>query len=302
MKEKSGHIGVIIMLSLLLVVLVLVLVLLGVMIVTQYTNKENGRNNTLSLNNSKESTLNLNLENNSKLENTEELVLDYKDASSFENAVNSGKTVNGKTVKFDVVDYKPNSALGINCWAGEHLNFISDNELDVKKGDTIIGRVKEEPEKFLGSWKIKYDVIKIQENVSNENVENQNENTNSIADNKTVENNETQEQRPEVQATSTPKPEPTKEPESKEDEYSNAKSSAIAKRAFENMGNSLYPYGIKYHWMTGTIAYDYEGNGIWYLRVRVTITNQYGAERKAIAEGVVDFIEERVSDFRVIDE
>ena len=34
---------------------------------------------------------------------------------------------------FDVVEYKPDSAFGINCWAGEHLNFISKNKLDELK-------------------------------------------------------------------------------------------------------------------------------------------------------------------------
>jgi len=135
------------------------------------------------------------------------LELDYNDASSFEKALNSGKEVKGKTVKFDVKNYVPNSAMGINCWSGEHLNFISDNELDVNVGDIIIGHVKEEPTSFLGSWKIKYDVIEIQgetqesdisednaeemetiENTTVENEKDQSENT--IDDNKIVENTE----------------------------------------------------------------------------------------------------------------
>lgn len=122
--------------------------------------------------------------------NQNNITIDYNDASSFENALNSGIKVNGKTVKFEVKNYEPNSAMGINCWAGEHLNFISDNELDVKAGDFVIGRVKEEPTKnFLGSWKIKYDVIEIQnnnqesqveENAANEKDENQNNNSSEM--------------------------------------------------------------------------------------------------------------------------
>ncbi len=103
--------------------------------------------------------------------NQNNVTIDYNDASSFENALNSGIKVNGKTVKFEVKNYEPNSAMGINCWAGEHLNFISDNELDVKSGDFIVGRVKEEPTKFLGSWTIKYDVIEIQHNNQDNQVE-----------------------------------------------------------------------------------------------------------------------------------
>ncbi len=87
--------------------------------------------------------------------------LDYADAESFEAALNSGAKVNGKVVQFVVNDYKPESILGINCWAGEHLNFISENELDVAAGAIIIGRITEEPSKILGSWKVPYEPLVI---------------------------------------------------------------------------------------------------------------------------------------------
>lgn len=90
--------------------------------------------------------------------------LDYESAEIFEKALNDGEKVNGKTVRFDVLEYKPDSAMGINCWSGEHLNFISESELDVSKGDIIIGCVTNEPSKTLGSWKIKYEVISIEKN------------------------------------------------------------------------------------------------------------------------------------------
>lgn len=87
----------------------------------------------------------------------------YYDAESFEHDLNAGIKVNGKIVQFYVNDYKPDSILGINCWAGEHLNFISEEELDVEKGDFIIGRITAEPSKTLigGSWKIPYEVLEI---------------------------------------------------------------------------------------------------------------------------------------------
>lgn len=87
--------------------------------------------------------------------------LDYADAASFEKALNDGVKVNGKIIQFDVVEYKPDSALGINCWSGEHLNFISEEELDVEKGNIIVGRIIEEPTKTLGSWVIHYEVLSI---------------------------------------------------------------------------------------------------------------------------------------------
>lgn len=96
-------------------------------------------------------------------EEKQEYEIDYSDAASFEKALNDGEKANGKVVQFDVIEYKPDSALGINCWSGEHLNFISDEELDVKKGDIVIGRVKKEPTKALGSWRISYEVLAINE-------------------------------------------------------------------------------------------------------------------------------------------
>lgn len=89
--------------------------------------------------------------------------IDYKTAEEFEKALNDGQKVKGKIVKFTVNSYYPDSILGINCWVGEHLNFISEEELDVKSGDTIIGKITKEPKKDLfGSWEIEYNVLSIE--------------------------------------------------------------------------------------------------------------------------------------------
>ncbi len=87
--------------------------------------------------------------------------LDYSDAESFEKALNNGTKVKGKTVKFVVNEYEPTSVLGINCWAGKHLNFISQTPVDVSKGDTVIGRILNEPTIFMDSWVIDYEVLSI---------------------------------------------------------------------------------------------------------------------------------------------
>lgn len=93
---------------------------------------------------------------------TIDYTLDYADAASFEKALNDGKKVNGKIVQFEVIEYKPDSILGVNCWAGEHLNFISEDKLDVESGNIIVGKITKEPSKTLtGSWKIYYDVLSI---------------------------------------------------------------------------------------------------------------------------------------------
>ena len=93
--------------------------------------------------------------------NTDKYTIDYQNEKDFEKAINNGKKVINKIVKFAVKEYKPNSALGINCWSGEHLNFVSTQEIEVQKGDEVIGRITKEPLEFLGSWKIEYEVLKI---------------------------------------------------------------------------------------------------------------------------------------------
>lgn len=112
---------------------------------------------------SKELSINLNVPMSTTGNSVSEIdnKLDYVDAASFEKALKDGVKVNGKIVQFDVVEYKPDSALGINCWSGEHLNFISEEELDVGKGNIIVGRIIEEPTKIFGSWVIHYEVLSI---------------------------------------------------------------------------------------------------------------------------------------------
>lgn len=100
-------------------------------------------------------------ENNSEEISENTYLVDYYDSASFEKALNDGEKVNGKIVLFDVKEYKPKSALGINCWSGEHLNFISQKEIAVKKGDSVIARITEEPSKKLNSWIIPYDAVKV---------------------------------------------------------------------------------------------------------------------------------------------
>lgn len=108
--------------------------------------------------------------------------IDYYDSGLFEKALNDGEKVNGKIVLFDVVEYKPKSAMGINCWSGEHLNFISEKEINVKKGDIIVARITKEPSKKLNSWVIPYEIVDINpkdvQQVEKETAINELENTN----------------------------------------------------------------------------------------------------------------------------
>lgn len=60
-----------------------------------------------------------------------------------------------------------------------------------------------------------------------------------------------------------------------------------AKSTFEKYGKSKYPYGFKCHWIVDFIACEVRYDGSCYIKVGVTITNQYGTKRKTVAEGIV---------------
>ncbi len=62
---------------------------------------------------------------------------------------------------------------------------------------------------------------------------------------------------------------------------------ASAKRVFENYGERCYPYGFECHWVLERIATEVYSDGTCYIKVGVTITNQYGVEIDTIAEGKV---------------
>ena len=84
--------------------------------------------------------------------------VDYGDAQAFEEALNRGENLENKTLMFTVTELHPDSALGFNVCGGEHLNFISSRNPDLKVGDTA-GVKATEITSLLGSWIIKYEKI-----------------------------------------------------------------------------------------------------------------------------------------------
>ena len=84
--------------------------------------------------------------------------VDYGDAAAFEEALNRGDNLENKTLMFTVTELHPDSALGFNVCGGEHLNFISSRNPDLKVGDTA-GVKATEITSLLGSWIIKYEKI-----------------------------------------------------------------------------------------------------------------------------------------------
>lgn len=80
---------------------------------------------------------------------------DYN-TKQFETALNKGENLEGKTVSIDVNKVVPNSAFGYNIEAGKHLNFVSTDNPNVKKGDKVILKVKKVAS-TLGSYIITYE-------------------------------------------------------------------------------------------------------------------------------------------------
>lgn len=85
-------------------------------------------------------------------------IINYADAESFEAALNKGENLEGKIVQFIAKELHPDSALGYNIWAGEHLNFVSSGNPDVKEGDTVVVKAAT-IESILGSWVINYEKV-----------------------------------------------------------------------------------------------------------------------------------------------
>lgn len=79
--------------------------------------------------------------------------------------MHAGENLEGKVVQFVVGELHPQSALGFNLWAGEHLNFVSNRNPDYKQGDTAVVRTTT-IESNLGSWIIHYE--KVENGVINE--------------------------------------------------------------------------------------------------------------------------------------
>lgn len=86
--------------------------------------------------------------------------IDFKNDVDFEAALNRGENTIGKVVCFRVLSVHPNSAYGYNLWAGDHLNFITQNKVDPVQGDRVLAKVTGVYTK-LKSWFISYEILGI---------------------------------------------------------------------------------------------------------------------------------------------
>ena len=87
-----------------------------------------------------------------------EVVIDYGDEESIESALNEGKNLEGKVVRFVAGELNPESTFGYNIMSGEHLNFVSSSNPDVKKNDIMTVKITK-IENVMGSWVINYEKV-----------------------------------------------------------------------------------------------------------------------------------------------
>ena len=83
----------------------------------------------------------------------------YNTAKKIEKALNKGENLQGKTVRFKVTKFVPNSAFGYNLETGKHLNFVSPNYPKAKKGQTVTVKIKKVTS-VLGSYVITYSHLR----------------------------------------------------------------------------------------------------------------------------------------------
>ena len=89
---------------------------------------------------------------------TEEIVINYGDAESFEAALDEGENLENKVVQFVAGEIDPDSLYGYSVKAGDDMKFVSSRNPDIKEGDIVTVKVKT-IESLLGSWIIKYKMV-----------------------------------------------------------------------------------------------------------------------------------------------
>ena len=95
------------------------------------------------------------------------LTIDYDSAESFESALNDGADATNKIVSFEVKEIAPDSAVGFNIQAGEHLNFKSKDAKEISNNEQVTVLVTNAKSK-IGSWLIDYELIGTKEIVATE--------------------------------------------------------------------------------------------------------------------------------------
>ena len=82
-------------------------------------------------------------------------VADYPNIKDAEADLSKGKNLKGKTVQFKIKKFEPQSSFGYNMETGKHLNFVSPENPNAKRGDTVFLKIKK-VKSVLGSFVITY--------------------------------------------------------------------------------------------------------------------------------------------------
>ena len=91
---------------------------------------------------------------------TQSVSIDYENERDFEIALNKGENVIGKVVQFTVDSVHPDSAVGFNLWAGEHLNFTTSFPIDIHAHDVVVAKISNVITR-MGSWLVSYEIIEV---------------------------------------------------------------------------------------------------------------------------------------------
>ncbi len=87
---------------------------------------------------------------------------DFFSAEEYEYALNHGEDTPGKVVRFEVREFRLDNALGYpNIWGGEHLNFVSSEDPQVREGDIVTVRIC--ATRNVGNhWFISYELLSVE--------------------------------------------------------------------------------------------------------------------------------------------
>ena len=85
----------------------------------------------------------------------------YSNETDFEADLVNGNGMNGAVVTFLALKVLPETPLGFNIHAGEHLNFYSSKSADVRKGDLVTVRITKTKRDIGGSFLLECDILSI---------------------------------------------------------------------------------------------------------------------------------------------
>ena len=91
--------------------------------------------------------------------NNTEKTINYYNAEALESDLNAGKKCEGKVALIICKELHPDSILGYNIYAGEHINLVSDKDPGIKEGAEVLIKTKKISKILDKSWKVEYELL-----------------------------------------------------------------------------------------------------------------------------------------------